>query len=220
MRYITIILSSIVFSTGCIFSGSKSTNTVELNRKPTISYENFLVEVKGERKKLKDKPLDEAKKYLFTLINEKIPAYWKGTPWDFNGVTRKPGEGKIACGYFITNTMVDLGFEIDRVKLAQAASSVLIDATCINTKWCSGIEGLKNHLDKQPEYSVFIVGLDFHTGYLTKEKNECYFIHSNYIGGKGVTKEKVEESQALQDSKVFYIGSITANDVFIKEWIN
>jgi hypothetical protein len=219
MRLVLAIFSSMFFSTGCMFVGTKTTSEINLNKKPGLSYQDFLLEVKEEREKLKDKSLADAKKYFFTLINDKIPAYWKGTPWDFNGVTRNPGEGKIACGYFITNTMVDLGFNIERIKLAQAASSVLINATCSTGKWCD-FEGLKKYLEKQPEYSVFIVGLDFHTGYLTKEKNDCYFIHSNYIDSKGVTKEKIDDSEALQASKIFYIGSITANDEFIKDWIN
>lgn len=215
----TTFISIIVLSLSSCFLGVSKTSTTTNDNRPKITYPDFLVEVGTEREKLKDKPLADAKKYFFGLINDKISSYWKGTPWDFNGVTRKPGEGKIACGYFITNTMVDLGFDIERIKLAQAASSVLIDATCTNTKWCD-FDGLKKYLEKQPEYSVFIVGLDFHTGYLTKEKNDCYFIHSNYIGAKGVTKEKIDESEALQASKVFYIGSITANDEFIKNWIN
>jgi hypothetical protein len=208
-----------MLSLSSCFLGTSKTVEYENNSQPNMSYADFLLEVKAEREKLKDKPHADAQKYFFTLINEKIPSYWKGTPWDFNGVTRKPGEGKIACGYFITNTMVDLGFDIERVKLAQAASSVLIDATCTNPKWCD-FDGLKSYLKKQPEYSVFIVGLDFHTGYLTKEKNDCYFIHSNYIGAKGVTKEKIDDSEALKASKVFYIGSISANEKFIKNWVD
>jgi hypothetical protein len=215
----TILISILLLGLNSCFLGTSKTETITGYQQPKITYPNFLTEVKTEREKLKDKPLADAKKYFFTLINDKIPSYWKGTPWDFNGVTRNPGEGKIACGYFITNTLTDLGFEIERIKLAQAASSVLIDATCTDTKWCD-FDGLKKYLNKQPEYSVFIVGLDFHTGYLTKEKDDCYFIHSNYIGGKGVTKEKIDESEALKASKVFYIGSISANDDFIKDWVN
>lgn len=190
------------------------------NKHPHLSYPDFLENVKTERSKLKDKPLADAKKYFFILINEDIPSYWKGTPWDFNGVTRKPGEGKIACGYFITNTLTDLGFDIERIKLAQAASSVLIKATCTNIKNYNDFDDLKSYLDKSDNYSVFIVGLDFHTGYITKEKNDCYFIHSNYIGAKGVTKEKIDESEALNASKTWMIGSISANDDFIKNWVN
>jgi hypothetical protein len=215
----TTCLSIFLFSLSSCFLGVSETKTYSNKEKPSISYEDFLTVVKTEREKLKSKPLADSKEYFFQLINYKIPAYWAGTPWDFNGVTRKPGEGKIACGYFITNTMVDLGFSIERVKLAQAASSVLIKATCVDIKYCAGFEGLKTYLSGQPEHTVFIVGLDFHTGYITKEKKDCYFIHSNYIDSKGVTKEKIDISEALQASKTFMIGSISGNDAFMKKWV-
>jgi hypothetical protein len=213
MTFLSVSLSS------CLFVGTSHTSTVTADERPGITYDDFLKTVNTERANLKSKPLADSKEYFFQLINHKIPAYWSGTPWDFNGVTRKPGEGKIACGYFITNTLTDLGFTIERVKLAQAASSVLIKATCTNIKYCAGFEGLKTYLAGQPEHSVFIVGLDFHTGYITKEKKDCYFIHSNYINSKGVTKEKIDISEALQASKTFMIGSISSNDELIKGWV-
>lgn len=219
IKFLPVITFVSMLMSSCFFWGSSSQQTLEINTDQKISYSDFLENVKAERKQLKNQPISEAKEYFFQLINDKIPSYWINTPWDFNGVTRQPGEGKIACGYFITNTMVDLGFNIERVKLAQAASSVLIDATCVKTKWCQGFDALKNYLSSQPKHSVFIVGLDFHTGYLTKENNDCYFIHSNYINAAGVTKEKIDDSEALKASKVFYIGSITANDDFIKKWV-
>lgn len=199
--------------------GISKTEHFSNNQPLKLTYEEFLKEVKTEREKLKDKPLANAKEYFFTLINEKVPAYWKGTPWDFNGTTRTPGTGKIACGYFITNTMVDFGFDIERIKLAQAASSVLIKATCTNVKNYADFQKLKDYLKAADEHSVFIVGLDFHTGYITKEKNDCYFIHSNYIGNKGPTKELIDESEALNASKTWMIGCISANEEFMKSWV-
>jgi hypothetical protein len=218
MRVFSTLSFTAIFMTGC-FLGVSETNTYSNNEKPSITYEDFLSSVKTEKEKLKTKPIADSKEYFFQLINNKIPAYWTGTAWDFNGVTRKPGEGKIACGYFITNTLTDLGFSIERVKLAQAASSVLIKATCVDIKHCAGFDGLKTYLAAQPEHSVFIVGLDFHTGYIAKERKDCYFIHSNYINSKGVTKEKIDVSEALQASKTFMIGSISSNDEFIRQWI-
>ncbi len=200
--------------------GVSKTDHFKANQRPKKTYSEFLLEVAEEREKLKDKTLADAKEYFFSLVNEKIPDYWAGTPWDFNGVTRTPGEGKIACGYFITNTMVDFGFDIERVKLAQAASSVLIKATCTNVKNYADFEKLKTYLADAEEHSVFIVGLDFHTGYITKEKKDCYFIHSNYIGNKGPTKELIDESEALNASKTWMIGSISANDEFMQKWVD
>ena len=78
----------------------------------------------------------------------------------------------------------------------------------------------KDYLDDSYENSIFIVGLDFHTGYISKQKNDCFFIHSNYINQEGVTRENIQDSKALKSSKTWMIGSISANDNFIKNWIN
>lgn len=187
---------------------------------PGVSYETFLGQVKTERAKLKSQPLSDAKAYFFKLVNEKIPEYWNGTPWDFNGVTRTPGQGKIACGYFITNTLSDFGFGIERVKLAQAASSELIKTTAVNIFRTGDFDKLKSYLATQPDKSVYIVGLDFHTGYITYSNGKAYFIHSNYINKAGVMKEEIDKSAALKSSKSFMIGNVSANDEFLRKWVN
>lgn len=189
------------------------------SRPPKESYEDFLASVKIKRNALKNESLTNTKEYLFTLIDEKIPAYWTGTEWDFNGVTRTPGKGKIACGYFITNTLTDIGFDIERIKLAQAASSVLIKAVCTHIEYPGGFEKLKKYILKEPDHSVFIVGLDFHTGYMTRDGNKIYFIHSNYINKKGVMKEEADKSEALKSSNTFMIGNISENETLLKAWV-
>jgi hypothetical protein len=49
--------------------------------------------------------------------------------------------------------------------------------------------------------AVFIVGLDYHTGFIVNDGNESWFIHSNYINKEGVVKERVSDSKALKSSK-------------------
>src|SRR5690606_26228730 len=132
---------------------------------------------------------NEAKKFLFEIYNISIPKYWIGTKWDFNGTTRKPNEGTIACGYFVTNILADLGFKIERVKLAQAVSSKMINELCVNIKRFADFNKLKEYIKNQPNYSIFIIGLDYHTGYILKSENKIYFLHSNYIDKEGVVKE-------------------------------
>ena len=152
-------------------------------------------------------------------MHEYIPKYWNGTPWDFNGTTRIPGQGQIACGYFITNTLTDLGFPIERVKLAQAASSVLIKAVTTDIAYPKSVDELNAYALARPDESVYIVGLDFHTGYVTRKGNAVYFIHSNYINRKGVMKEPVKESAALANNKFFMIGSISGNEAMMQKWL-
>lgn len=183
----------------------------------SIPYTDFLNEVKNEKTKFLN--TNEAKKFLFEIYNESIPKYWLGTKWDFNGTTRKPNEGTIACGYFVTNILADLGFKIERVKLAQDVSSRMINELCVNVKRFGDFNKLKEYIKNQPNNSVFIIGLDYHTGYVLKADDKIYFLHSNYIDNEGVVKEEIDDSRALRSSKSFMIGNLSENNNLISNWI-
>jgi len=183
----------------------------------TMSYRAFLDKVKADKARLKQ--TEPAAELLFDAMNHGIAGYWTGTAWDFNGVTRKPREGTIACGYFITHVLSDLGFQIQRVKLAQQASSVMINTLTKDVVRLGSMKALKEYLDMQKKHLVFIIGLDFHTGFILKADDGCYFLHSNYIAREGVLKEKIAGSAALNSSKSFMIGSLSANKSLLAQWI-
>jgi hypothetical protein len=164
-------------------------------------------------------PAKDIRSYLFKLIDEDIYNYWVGTPWDFYGTTQQPKTGSIACGYFVTNTLTDLGFKIDRVGLAEVRSGDMIKKLCVGIESFHSINKLNGYLAKQPINSIFIIGLDFHTGYIIKTATNCYFFHFNYIRKQGVVKEKIDESQALSANKFFMIGSLTANKDLLRKWV-
>lgn len=189
------------------------------NGKTPLTYSAFKESVQNKRSELKNQPQKEIADFLFSLINDDISTYWKGTPWDFNGTTQTPGEGSIASGYFITNTLTDLGFQLNRVKLAKEPSSKMINLLCTNVKRFSKMEQVEGYLEQQPPNSVCIVGLDFHTGYILKDSTNNYFLHANYIKSKGVMKEKLSDSKALNASSSFMIGSLTSNNPLLAKWV-
>jgi len=53
----------------------------------------------AEKSRIIEGSLQELERYL---VEEIFPA-WSGTPWDFNGISQTPGEGEIACGYFVSS---------------------------------------------------------------------------------------------------------------------
>jgi hypothetical protein len=184
-------------------------------------YETFKSSIRKKKSDLVgNNSSQDASDYLYNLLNNDIYFYWKGTPWDFNGDTQKPGEGSIACGYFVTNTLVDLGFKIQRLKLAQAVSSEMINTLCTDIHRFTAFEKLQKYLIGQQGQGVFIIGLDFHTGYILKDSLGSYFLHSNYIYGEGVVKEKTGESPALKNNKTFMIGSLSGNKEILKKWLH
>jgi hypothetical protein len=199
-----------------VFSGKLSA-TASDTTEHRVPYQEFLKEIQIKKKTITNS--NEAKRFLFEIFDQKIPQYWTGTAWDFNGVSRQPNQGSIACGYFVTNTLTDAGFDIQRVKLAQSVSSEMINQLCVNIKRFSNFDELLKHIRVQSDNSIFIIGLDFHTGFMLKTENEIYFLHSNYINKQGVIKEAADKSLALKSSKSFMIGSLTDNVALIKKWM-
>jgi hypothetical protein len=66
---------------------------------------------------------------------------------------------------------------------------------------------------------VYIIGLDFHTGFIVNDGTENWFIHSNYIARKGVTKEAILNSAALRSSKTRWLISLTNDKGFLQRWL-
>lgn len=186
---------------------------------PEMDYETFKSSVLEHKAGLAGHPHNEVSEYFFKLVNDNIYAYWQGTPWEFYGMTRTPQKGTIACGYFVTNTLADLGLKIERIKLAQCASGEMIKILCTDIHTFSQFKKLQSFLDTQPVNSVFIIGLDYHTGYVVKDTTGSYFLHSNYINNQGVMKEKIETSRALVNNKIFMIGSLTGNRKLLEKWV-
>lgn len=181
---------------------------------PAISYPDFLQEVQAKRKKLQS-----GERYFFSIMARDIPQYWMGTPWDFNGTTTTPQQGQIACGYFVTTTLKQLGFDLNRIKLAQQPASAIVAALCTDIKKHDRFDTLIDYLNGQPDSSVYIIGLDYHVGFLLREsENRTFFLHSNYIQRQGVVKEVIQNAQALAASETYITGTITGNRKLMKAW--
>lgn len=180
--------------------------TEKAQLKPYAELKEELKNFKGDAKEKQDR--------FFTFINTDVPNYWMGTKWDFNGTTRTPQNGTIACGYFVTTVLDDFGIKLKRIQLAQQVSSVMIKTLCESKsiKHFSKIEQVETYLNGRNKEEIFIVGLDFHTGFIIKDQSKLYFLHSNYIQKEGVVKEEIRNSRALLSSKSFMIGSVSQKE--------
>jgi len=159
----------------------------------------------------KENPADSVRKRLIHNIRDSLFSCWLGTPWDFNGTTEEPGKGKIACGYFVTTVLRDIGLPLKRIKLAQCASEEMILAVCKNNtikrfRNASLTEFVVEVKKMQP--GLYIVGLDKHTGFILNDGEEVYFIHSTYVGSGVVVKEIAIESIVLASSRYRVIGKV------------
>lgn len=136
---------------------------------------------------------------------------WMGTAWSFHGVSQTPRHGSIACGYFVTTTLIQAGMEIDRVRLAQAPSERMIieivDSATIRRFRHASVEDFLNGVKAQGN-GYYLVGLDFHTGFLrVLPCGNVVFIHS--APGRGVVAEAPGDAPELADSQYRVTGKLT-----------
>lgn len=193
-------------------------------------YTNLLTDLKSEKESLaedyaegnateKKAVLEKARVAFKNSIEEELFPYWYGTKWAFHGTSQVPGQGKIACGYFVTTILRDAGCQIDRSGLAQAPSEEMIKTLTSEShiKRYSGTD-IKPFVKsvKESGDGLYVVGLDTHTGFLSCDHGEVTFIHS---GGSCVVREKALKSRALKRSNYRVIGKISDDDEFLKQWL-
>lgn len=228
------ILFSIAFNNSIIETKTPQENNQSIinSQKPSGDYQSKLKSIELDRQKLaqelqqstnKTAILAKASKLLVSTIDQEIFPYWYGTDWDFNGTTQIPKEGQIACGYFVTTVLRDVGIKLNRVTLAQQASENIIKSltseTYIKRFRNVAIEKFVEDIKKIGQ-GLFLVGLDNHVGFILNDGTEIYFIHSSYVEPSEVIKEKALTSPILSSSKYRVIGKISADENLLVKWLN
>lgn len=168
----------------------------------------------------RDSMIGVARAYLFDVITTDFFNQWYGTEWDFNGTTRTPKEGKIACGYFITTVLSDAGFKIPRTYWAQQASEYYITRMTTDIKRFSNKPvGTVIDYFKGRDDGLYIVGLDNHVGFVYKKGKRLQFVHASYYDPKkGVQSEALDSNNPLANSAYRVSGRIL-DDTMIRKWI-
>ncbi len=163
--------------------------------------------------------LDEAQDYLL-IVSDDFFRSWYNTPWTFHGHSQTPREGSIACGYFVTTTLRDMGFNIPRIKWAQQASEYLIKkvSTDIKRFQQKPMKDVIDYIEAKGE-GLYIVGLDMHVGYIYYVNGKMSFVHANYYRPKiGVMSEPLVGRNPLNDSKYRVVGKIFDKEM-VRNWI-
>lgn len=197
------------------------------SKEPMLNPANYSFEldtIKQLKYGLKTKKYNKfrSKKIFVDAITQRIFPYWYGTSWDFNGTSETPQRGAIACGYFVTTTLRDMGVPLNRVQLAKYPSEQMIRK--LTTKQYifhfSNIS-LKEFETKLIEKGdgLYIVGLDNHTGLIFMNGAQHYFIHSTGWFPFKVVKDILKDSRILARSKYRVVGKISDDDLFLKNWI-
>jgi hypothetical protein len=199
-----------------------SLENYSLTKQKIISLRDSLRRIYNSANNNQAKAIVNSSENIFThAVIDKLIAHWYGTAWDFNGITEEPGKGQIACGYFVTTILRDAGFKVQRIKLAQSPASIIIEKVAgKNAIRHFGLKSVKyvDSVVKSMGEGLYVVGLDFHVGFLYNDGVGVYFIHSNYIRRQGVVKELIQQSAAFANSKYRLVGKITRESI-TKNWL-
>lgn len=168
----------------------------------------------------RDHIIDHARTILFaTLVDKLLPA-WYGTPWDFNGMARVPGEGRIACGYFVNTVLLDAGFKLPRIRWSQLAAEPVILKLAPKAKRFrdKAVADVEKWLGEQGD-GLYTVGLDNHVGFITRRGGTSYFVHSNYYHRDiGVMAEPLDGENPFAGSRYRIIGKLL-DDEMMEAWL-
>ncbi len=224
MRPLSLFLVFIIVSCSAETTSNKETIP------PTLSYEEFKANIVETREKInasyiladssgKDSIIKYSQEFLRNITQE-IFTYWYDTQWDFNGITQVPKQGKIACGYFVTTVIRDVGFDIPRSEWGQLASETMIKKINPNVKRFSNkpIEQVTEYLKNRAD-GIYVVGMDTHVGFVSKEGKQIKFIHANYYKPeKGVMAENLKGDNPINDASYRVIGQLFHYEM-AKKWI-
>ena len=115
-----------------------------------------------------------------------------------------------------------VGFEIERVRLAQQASETIIRSLV-------GPDQVRRFSDvplgdllgrvRRFGQGLYIVGLDRHVGFLACDQRGIRFIHSAYLEPYCVVDEDAAESAILSSSRYRVIGRLTGDQALTDRWL-
>lgn len=166
--------------------------------------------------------IDKVRSYVYRHIADSLFPYWLDTPWDFNGTTQVPGSGTIACGYLVTTLLQHAGFTINRYRIAQLSAENIIMSLCprssIHRYSDMPLDSFCNVMAAMGD-GLYVVGLDYHVGFLYVKNNEVFFLHSTYVHPSCVMEEKASESVVLESTRYRVVGKLLATTELVRQWV-
>jgi hypothetical protein len=190
-----------------------------------MTYQEAKQSVSDDLSALKADGLGSGSDSVFTelLVNRIIP-YWYGTTWSFDGYASVPGEGEIACGYFVSTTLAHVGVGINRYRLAQLApldEALWLAMDSSQVMVFSDLDYKANiaAMDSTLGNGIHFIGFDEgHVGYLLKRRDELFLIHSD-PSMVAVRIEKVDESLFLANYVTLYVVPLSSNELLLSAWL-
>jgi hypothetical protein len=167
-----------------------------------------------------ERALDRAADALAGIVADRILPAWNGTPWSFSGTAQAPGSRPIACGYFVATALEDAGLRVERRRLAQQAAEdivlSLVPAERVARFRRASLDTFLAAVARSGD-GLYVVGLDYHVGFLLMRRGRAFFHHSSLQAG-GVLREPAILSLALATSSYRVAGKLFDREV-ARSWL-
>ncbi|MEW5737372.1 MAG: hypothetical protein AB1938_00515 [Myxococcota bacterium] len=170
---------------------------------------------------LRNEARREARMAVLDFVDAQAFPAWAGTTWNFYGTSTTPREGAIACGYFVSTVLEHAGFQVERVKLAQQASAYIVSTMARGThvEWLRYLKPAEVVARVRERFGdgLFVVGMDYHVGFLRLDGERVAFCHSSFLEPAVVACEDPQVSAGFA-SNLYVVGD-ALNDAAIDDWL-
>ncbi len=152
---------------------------------------------------------------------DRLHSRWLGTRWGLGAPqTRAPGEGKINCGMFVARVLRDAGFRLDIWKFnRQAASDAIRSLTPAGAIRRFHDAPMKKFLARVRKMGpgIYLIGLDFHIGFLRQTEKDLRFVHASYVD-KVVVDEPAAAAVPIVTSRYRVVGKLLGERM-LEAWL-
>ena len=152
---------------------------------------------------------------------DRLHQHWLGTRWGLGmPQTRVPHTGKINCGMFVARVLRDAGFRLNVWKFnRQTAADAIRSVASKRARRYFHDAPMDKFLAriKKMGPGLFIIGLDFHIGFLRQTEDDLRFVHASYIDKK-VVDEPAASAIPIVTSRYRVVGKILQADM-LSAWL-
>jgi hypothetical protein len=151
----------------------------------------------------------------------RLSRHWLGTSWGLGlPQSQVPGRGKINCGTFVGTILRDAGFVVDVGKLQRQPSQLIIRSFVGRErmkKWSNAPMDRFLADVRAMGPGLFIVGLDFHVGFLIQTERDLRFVHASYET-RTVVDEPAASAGPITESKYRVVGKLLDRGN-VRDWL-
>lgn len=192
---------------------------------PAPDYETVRTKLETKRQQLAARldvqpgpAIRRAREVLVTTLRDELLPAWNGTTWAMNGTSQTPREGKIACGYFVSTTLLHAGFQVERAKLGRQASEYITKSLVTRAPiWHTSEQPIAAFVERlrRGGDGIYLVGLDNHVGFVIVDGRDTWFHHS----GPGVVRREPALTASFLSTSHYREAAKLFDDALIEKWL-